>query len=233
LSGEAEGLTEMTELIASLPILLERLKNADVQNLSEAQISLYFDSLSVMIQSGGQISIEDVAQAIDLLRDMTAHLFEIVNALTAELKEVKKKLERLEQLEANLLIGQIANSVEKEIVGYVLKDCPGIDKRYITIYQLDVTLFSPSNHQSIRLSDDKIEAAKKRWSNLDQKIKPLRSRNLYGMIQNFKYQRNVHAHPDFNIETVSDELDKLPLDERTRDDCSQLLEILPQLANLQ
>jgi len=45
------------------------------------------------------------------------------------------------------------------------------------------------------------------------------------MIQNFKYQRNIQAHLDINIETVSDELDNLPLDERTKGDCSQLLEI--------
>jgi len=157
----------MAELIVSLPILLERLKDADVRNLSEAQISLYFDSLSVIIQSGGQISIEDVAKSIELLRDITAHLFEIMNLLTAELKEVKKKLERLEQLEANLLIGEIAISVEKEIVKYVLKDCPGVDKRYISIYQLDMTPYRPYNHQSIPLSEGEIEAAKKNWSYLD------------------------------------------------------------------
>jgi len=65
--------------------------------------------VSVIIQSysGEEICLYEVTHAVDLLRDLTFFTFQ------AEITGMKVKLVKLELLEADLLVGKTASTVEK------------------------------------------------------------------------------------------------------------------------
>ena len=173
------------------------------------------------LHTGELIDFVKVAFCVDYLQDLTEHLLMKVDKLETDLKEMKQKLDRLEQLEANLLIGEIASRTEKEMVNYILKDCPDVDTSYITIHQLERTLYGRWSCLSINLSEDQTKNAKQNWDDLEKQLKPL-PYNLYKIIGHFKADRNIYAHAKFDTQTV---LHKNSLDQKVKDDCSQLLRI--------
>jgi len=70
----------------------------------------------VICQTGESIDLIEVANCVVCLQDLTSHHFKMINKLETDLKEMKQKLDRLEQLEATLLISEIAIRTEKEMV---------------------------------------------------------------------------------------------------------------------
>ena len=148
-----------------------------------------------VLQSGEELNLDEVAQAVDLLRVFTSQLFTKINCLESqvnnlqsELKVLKDRQIQWEKLEANLLVGEIANAVEKEMVKYILKDCPNEDRSYLTLYQLEQILASvkrPGNHcETFQLLPDQIKTANENYGRLiHYHLKP--KGNLKGMIQQF------------------------------------------------
>ena len=186
-----------------------------------------------VLQSGEELNLDEVAQAVDLLRVFTSQLFTKINCLESqvnnlqsEIKVLKDRLVQWEKLEANLLVGEIANAVEKEMVKYILKDCPNEDRSYLTLYQLEQILASakrPGNHcEPIQLLPDQIKTTNENYGRLiHDHLKP--KGNLKGMIQQFE----IYKYALSFLSKLSGELDKL-----SKTDISELVRILGCLSNL-
>ena len=77
-----------------------------------------------------------------------------LHEMEKKLHEMKNKLDKLEHLEAYLLIGEIASREEREMAKHILKDFPEINKSYITFNQIDMTINGTSQCPSIKLSQE-------------------------------------------------------------------------------
>ena len=235
-------MTQRRELI-SLSELADKLNHTNRNDVSLEDGQYFFDCLCVILQGGGSINLLEVARCVDFLGDLTKHLFTKVdiletdlNEMKQKLNEMKQKLDRLEQLEANLLMGEIASRTEKEMVNYILKDCPDVNKSYITIHHLEKTLYSYGRRSlSTDLSEDQVMKAKQNWDDLDKRLKRLTeplSYNVYEVIDHLKADRNRQAHPKFDVQTASDQVDKILSDPKVKDDCSKLLTIFHYLSSI-
>ena len=112
-------------------------------------------------------------------------------------KELKDLRENLEQLEVDILIGQLAISVEEEIVKYILKGT-GISTRYITIRNIDDALRCGYEHNSyskeIFTSREQEDKARQNKAKLTTDFPSIDGR-MYRAIEHYKQTRKIQAHP--------------------------------------
>ena len=105
-------------LFQNLPMLLKDLKNFNLDDGDFWELHTcyrhYSDSLCAMLQSGEELNLDEVTQAVDLLRVFTCHLFTKIDCLESQVNNLQSEVEvlkdgqvQLEKLEADLLVGEI------------------------------------------------------------------------------------------------------------------------------
>ena len=193
-------------------------------NLTRDEFVLIMDSMTMYIQSGEPLDLETLAVVIDALKEVVVScLFDKDTTFEKELevqrkemKNLKDKWEKLKKLEDDLFIGQMASSLEKEIVKYILQDT-GVKCKieYITIRDIDDALrgYVHSHSKEIFTSSEQEDKAKQNKAKLSADF-PSINGDLYRAIHHHKHCRNIQAHPEINITSVRARLAESQLEDK-------------------
>ena len=149
------------------------------------------------VQSHEPLEVEKFAVILDEVKYAVEALFEKEDTMEEELKYLQEKLEELQELEVDILIGQLAVSVEEEIVKYILKGT-GISTCYIMIRNIDDALRCGYEHDScskdIFTSREQEDKAKQNKAKLSADF-PSINGGMYCSIEYYKQTRNIRTHP--------------------------------------
>uniref|UniRef100_A0A1X7UGB2 Uncharacterized protein n=1 Tax=Amphimedon queenslandica TaxID=400682 RepID=A0A1X7UGB2_AMPQE len=182
-------------------------------NITRDEFVLIMDSMTIHIQSGEPLELETLAVVIDALKEVVVScLFDKADTTfekelevqRKEMKDLKDKWEKLKKLEDDLFIGQMASSLEKEIVKYILQNT-GVKCKieYITIRDIDDALrgYVHSYSKEIFTSREQEDKAKENKAKLSADF-PSINGDLYRAIHQHKHYRNIQAHPELNITNI-------------------------------
>ena len=197
--------------------------------ISSKDISEILDSLTAHLKDGTKDEVDKVAKLIEDIKEPISLLFKRVDTLEKELEEtkkeaeeVKRKWESLKTLEDSLLIGQLAFTLEKELITIFLKGTT-ISPKHVTIQQIFIALRNENDYMLPLKPEQKII--------INANLKKLEreyqlDHSLYRTITALKHNRNIEAHP--SIENISTRLsDKVsPSDKEAVD---RMLAILQNL----
>ena len=139
-----------------------------------------------------------------------------------DLEEMKKKWESLKTLEDNLLIGQLAFTLEEELVIEFLKDTD-ISPKHVTIHQIFIALRNENDYM-LPLTPEQKVIINANLKKLEREYQL--DHRLYLTITALKKGRNTKAHP--SIENISTHLSDMvsPSDKEAVD---RMLAILQNL----
>ena len=176
-----------------------------------------------------EFDVNKVAIVNDKLSQVIMCLFDKVDSLEKETKELKQEWMKLKMLEEDVLLGQIALITEKEIVKCILRDTDVQQTKHITINQLESVL-DPARKcwqqsKQIFSFQEQIEKAIANWDRLDKGLKL--DYKLYGATQTRKMQRDIKAHPNLSLENV--DLSRLSNSE-DKEIASKLIKVLKYLS---
>ena len=133
---------------------------------------------------------EGIHDLIKRLIDSTKDLDKKLQNLQENYTDLEKKYTQFKKLEDSLLIGEVAASLERELVKHILKGTRFAAKR-LTINQIDYALGGMSS-RILTLTQRQKE--KINWDRLDKKLGL--DQSLYLTINSLKYTRNDQAHPE-------------------------------------
>ena len=134
---------------------------------------------------------EGIHDLIKRLIDSTKDLNKKLQNLQEKYTDLEKKYTQLKKLEDSL-IGEVAASLERELVKHILKGTRVAAKR-LTINQIDYALGGMSS-RILTLTRRQKEKIKSNWDRLDKKLGL--DQSLYLTINSLKYTRNDQAHPE-------------------------------------
>ena len=144
--------------------------------------------------------LEGIQDTIKCLFDSAENLEKELQQKYTELQqkyaELEQKYKTLKKLEDSLLIGEVAASLERELVKHILKGT-GVAAEQLTINQIDYVLGGMSS-RLLTLTQKQKEEIKSNWDCLDKKLGL--DQNLYRTINTLKHTRNAQAHP--NIQDI-------------------------------
>ena len=167
---------------------------------------------------------EGIHDTIKCLFDSTEHLEKELQDLQEKYTELEEKYTQLKKLEDCLLIGEVAASLEKELVKHILKGT-GVAAEHLTINQIDYALGGMSS-RILTLTLKQKEEIKSNWDRLDKKLGL--DQRLYLTINSLKHTRNTQAHP--NIQDIFTKLsDKVK--ESDRKAVERMIGILKELSD--
>ena len=189
--------------------------------ISEKALSNILDSLTIHIQCDDNAA-EQVARIIQDIKEPIHSLFQRVDTLEKEMEEMKRKWESLKTLEDSLLMGQLAFTLERELVEKFLEGT-GISPKHVTIEQIFIALGKETDYM-LPLTPEQKDIINASWKELERKYQL--DHTLYRTITALKRNRNFEAHP--RIENISTRLsDKVsPSD---KEDVKKMLEILKKI----
>ena len=198
----------------------EALRNPPVS--SKDLILKILDCFIFYIQDGKKDEVDKVAQLIDIIKEPISSLFKRVDALEKEMEEMMEKWERLKTLEDSLLIGQLAFTLEEELVKKILEGA-SISPKHVTITQISNALANEKD-RILQLTQEQKDIIDANWNKVEREYQL--DGGLYRTITARKENRNTEAHP--SIENISTRLsDKVsPSDKETVD---RMLAILKNL----
>ena len=198
----------------------EALHNPPVS--SKDLILKILDCFIFYIQDGKKDEVDKVAQLIDIIKEPISSLFERVDTLEKEMEEMMEKWERLKTLEDSLLIGQLAFTLEKELVEKFLEGT-SISPKHVTITQISNALANKKD-RILGLTHEEKDIIDANWNKVEREYQL--DGGLYRTITALKENRNIEAHP--SIENISTRLsDKVrPSDKEAVD---RMLAILQNL----
>ena len=204
--------------------------------VSSKDFSKILDSFIFHLQDGKKDEVDKVAKLIEDIKEPISLLFKRVDTLEKELEEMKKKLEEtkkeaeevkkkwesLKTLEDSLLIGQLAFTLEKELIAKFLKGTT-ISPKHVTIQQIFIALRNENDYM-LPLTPEQKVIIKENLKELEREYQL--DHSLYCTITALKHNRNIKAHP--SIENISTRLrDKVsPSDKEAVD---RMLAILQNL----
>ena len=214
--------------MAALPLekCEELLRNPPV---SSKDFSKILDSFTFYLKNGKKDEVDKVVQLIWAIKEPISSLFERVETLEKELEEtkkeleeVKKKWESLKTLEDSLLIGQLAFTLEKEIVEKFLQGT-GVSPKHHTIQQIFNALQNEDDYMlPLTLKQKDIIKANKK--ELERKYQL--DHSVYCIITALKHNRNIKAHP--SIENISTHLSDM-VDQSDKEDAEEMLRVLRKI----
>ena len=135
---------------------------------------------------------EGIHDLIKRLIDSTKDLNKKLQNLQENYTDLEKKYTQLKKLEDSLLIGEVAASLERELVKHILKGTR-VAAKQLTINQIDYALGGMSS-RILTLTWRQKEKIKSNWDRLDKKLGL--DQSLYLTINSLKYTRNDQAHPE-------------------------------------
>ena len=204
--------------------------------ISSKDISEILDSLTAHLKDGTKDEVDKVAKLIEDIKEPISSLFKRVETLEKELEETKKELEEtkkeaeevkkkwegLKTLEDSLLIGQLAFTLEKELIAKFLKGTT-ISPKHVTIQQIFIALRNENDYM-LPLTPEQKDIINANLRELEREYQL--DHSLYRTITALKHNRNIEAHP--SIENISTRLsDKVsPSDKEAVD---RMLAILQNL----
>uniref|UniRef100_A0A1X7T6L2 Uncharacterized protein n=1 Tax=Amphimedon queenslandica TaxID=400682 RepID=A0A1X7T6L2_AMPQE len=170
---------------------------------TKEDLIIVLNSLIIYFQSGENLEVDKFAFILEKLKNVVQTLFEQLDTAEKKIKDLQEKVEQFQVGEVNLLIGELASSVEKKIVAYVLNGT-GISTDYITIRNIDDALEKRehcSHSKDIFISSEQEHRAKQNKAKLSADF-PSIDGKLYRAIHHYKHCRNIQAHPKPN-ETIA------------------------------
>ena len=142
----------------------EALRNPPVS--SKDLILKILDCFIFYIQDGKKDEVDKVAQLIDIIKEPISSLFERVDALEKEMEEMMEKWERLKTLEDSLLIGQLAFTLEKELVEKFLEGT-SISPKHVTITQISNALANKKD-RILPLTHEEKDIIDANWNKMER-----------------------------------------------------------------
>ena len=210
----------------SLEECKKALKNPHV---SSKDFSKILDSFKYHLQNGKKEEVDKAVQLIEGITEPITYLFERVETLEKELEETKKELEEVKEkweslktLEDSLLIGELASTLEKEIVEKFLQGT-GVSPKHHTIQQIFIALQNEDDYM-LPLTLKQKDIIKANKNDLERKYKL--DKALYSIITALKYSRNIKAHP--SIENISTHLSDM-VDQSDKEDAEEMLRVLRKI----
>ena len=215
------------EVKNTIPDIRKRLEEISVHiqngSCSKQECQEFTDSVDqviLLIQSEENINLEDIAAILQCSLISVKYL--------VELKQKVAFLEREnEKYRIQLLIGQVASSLEEEIVKKILKDT-GSERFHVTLQQIEDTI----NGKKSRLLPEKFletpgqkQKAEANWSHLKFYYKV--EGEHYSLISKFKSGRNPIAHPCVTLSEAKEILESSKfVSDGDLKSCFELLKIL-------
>ena len=184
------------------------------------------DEISVRIQNGS-CSKQECQEFTDLVDQVIQCSLTSVKYLV-ELKQNVAFLDREnEKYRIQLLIGQVASSLEEEIVKKMLKDT-GSERFHVILQQIEDTINGKKSRllpEEFLETPDQKQKADDNWSHLefDYKVEG----EHYSLISKFKSGRNTIAHPCVTLSEAKEILESAKLvSNGDQKSCLELLKIL-------
>ena len=205
------------------------LYNESASPTSEEYMKI-LDSMIVHIQSSDiELHSKEVAVIVDALKEPIRCLFNSIDTLKNELREIQKKYDKLNELECALFIGEIASHLEKKLVQIILNGT-SVSFDYVTLFKLDEALTSSGRENrrtAIYISDKDKSIASKNWTRLDRDFGL--NGEFYRAIDTLKRYRNSNAHPKFNCSDAYSCLTKLEGDHKNQEMAKKMLDLIQKL----
>ena len=234
----SNNLEDYRRLIANFTA---KIKQGELSYLEELTKSV--DDTIALIKSYHDDSLTNVVAIIDSLKE-TIKLFPSVSDHTLSKKlerlesRVKTLEEKVETMEASLIIGQICLKVE-QAVKRLLFEGTGVEKRkysYLNLLDIQNAIYDQNSHLSKKLfplDEERLHAMKQ----LEELEKSLNiDFAVFNATKELKTQRNIVAHPNKSIAEAHEFLQKaLYIRKEDQEMSLELLEILRHMGitNLQ
>ena len=192
--------------------------------ISKEQLEKIMDAISFTIcaEASDTPNLKKVYDVIECLRVTVRHLFDEMDGLRSRLKQ-------LEALATDLLVGQLASKLEKEIVAEILRDTGVQNKYYVTLTQVEDALEGRASRRAkIFSSQEQKKKATENWDRLEVLLGL--DDDMYGAIDKLKFVRNVTAHPNLPLEELSTRLKTSDLSSEDKEMCDRFIEVLNKLS---
>ena len=200
-----------------------RIQNGSCSTQECQEFTKSVDQVILLIQTGDNINPEDIAAILECSLTSVKYL--------VELKQKVDCLEREnEKYRIQLLIGQVASSLEEEIVKKILKDT-GSERCHVTLQQIEDII---NGKRSRLLPEEFLETPNQKqkaddnWSHLELDYK-VEGRH-YSLISKFKSGRNPIAHPCVTLSEAKGFLESAKfVSDDDKKSCLELLKILESM----
>ena len=161
---------------------------------SRMDVNHIMESLVILVQTDENVCRSEIAAAIKAITKVIMHLFDKLEDLEEKLKD-----------DDDILFGQVASKLEKEMVTCILKDTGvSTNGKFITLNQLEIALENSQSRAAKRLfpsNADRMQQFQKANENMTCLEDEIGS-DLFTAIESFKKNRNVKAHPDTPLQDV-------------------------------
>ena len=201
----------------------ECLELARRPDFSQENYRNVFHTVLFHIQTGESADTAQLNELVDELLFAVTRLFDDNERMKKDIEQLKEEVKRLQCLEADILAGQVALKLEKQFTMILLEDTGIIDN--LTLNQL---YFVADGHRRFRYAKEKIDKVNENWDKLDEELN-LNSENthdLFGIISDFKTQRNSQAHPSVSLSKASEYLKSSSYSPSDKEKLDRLIEQL-------
>ena len=200
-----------------------RIKNGSCSTQECQEFTKSVDQVILLIQTGDNIDLEDIAAILQCSLTSVKYL--------VELKQKVDCLEREnEKYRIQLLIGQIASSLEEEIVKKILKGT-GSERCHVTLQQIEDTIDGKKSRllpEKFLETHDQKQKADDNWSHMEDDYKV--EGEHYSLISKFKSGRNPIAHPCVTLSEAKRILESAKfVSDGDQKSCLKLLTILDSM----
>ena len=225
------------EVKNTIPDIRKRLEKISVRiqngSYSKPECQEFTDLVGqviLLIQTDDNIDLEDIAAILECSLISVNYLVELKEKVAFLEEKVTFLEEENERYRIQLLIGQVASSLEEEIVKKILKNT-GSERFHVTLQQIEDTI----NGKKSRLLPEKFletpeqkQKADDNWSHVKLEYKV--EGEHYSLISKFKSGRNPIAHPCVTLSEAKRILESAKfVSDGDQKSCLELLKILESM----
>uniref|UniRef100_A0A1X7TZ23 Uncharacterized protein n=1 Tax=Amphimedon queenslandica TaxID=400682 RepID=A0A1X7TZ23_AMPQE len=221
----------------------EQLLSGKGRNLTQEQCGTIIDALTEHIRNG-EVERKKIIAVLEELKELINSNFfnrldavekelkdqnEIIKDLKAKYEDLKAEYEKLKKLQDDLLIGQIALSLESKIVKRTLQGT-GISTRFITIKNIEDALSGRKHYFSKKIftTEEQKEAVQRNIEKLHAEFPSIIGSDMHNVIIHYKQCRNHQAHPELEIGEIRARLAESQFqNQEIIDKMLEILEALP------
>ena len=191
--------------------ILPELMSGGISTEKCKELETELDHIIIFLQTASDLNFEEICLLLQKLREALFSISHQNEELEQKIEglhqlnavRIEEKMNKLEQeftsLKTDLLTGQIASSLEKEMVKRILHGATVAGKNMITavtLYEIDDILQGGKGSRflpSILQTPEQKKIAEKNWEKLDEQFKF--DNLMYSFIKEVKDNRNTLAHP--------------------------------------
>ena len=217
LSGKERNLTP-EQCSTIMDVLTEHIRNDEVEG---KKIITILEALKELINS-------DFFNRLDAVEKELKDQNKMIADLKTKYEDLKAEYEKLKKLQDDLLIGQIALSLESKIVRRALQGT-GISTRFITIKNIEDALSGREHYFSKKIftTEEQKEAVRRNIEQLHKEFPSIIGYDIHNVIIHYKQCRNHKAHPEIDIGEIRARLAESQFqDQNTIDKMLEILEAL-------